>query len=164
MAPFADISVDTKPSAYNTTETVMRNGMMTPLFSGRPRSYIDPHTYEDPSLLIGEFAVEIDTSLIMIEAIIGGGEFGDVCKGHLKTLKEEIPVAIKTIKPGASDKAKRDFLAEATIMGQFDDANVIQLKGVVTKSHLRQLIQLVGMLRGVTSGMKYLSEMGYVHR
>lgn len=47
--------------------------VMTPLFSGRPRSYIDPHTYEDPALLIGEFAIEIDTSLIMIEAIIGGG-------------------------------------------------------------------------------------------
>lgn len=61
------------------------------------------------------------------------GEFGDVCKGHLKTPKEEIQVAIKTIKPEASDKAKRDFLTEATIMGQFDDPNVVQLKGVVTK-------------------------------
>ncbi len=26
------------------------------------------------------------------------------------------------------------------------------------------VIQLVGMLRGIASGMRYLSEMGYVHR
>lgn len=26
------------------------------------------------------------------------------------------------------------------------------------------VIQLVGMMRGISSGMKYLSEMGYVHR
>lgn len=45
----------------------------TPLFPPGPRMYIDPHTYEDPNQAVREFAREIDTSLIMIEAIIGGG-------------------------------------------------------------------------------------------
>ena len=43
-------------------------------------------------------------------------------------------VAIKTLKPGSSDKSKLDFLTEASIMGQFDDNNVIYLEGVVTKT------------------------------
>jgi len=66
------------------------------------------------------------------------GEFGDVCKGKLKRqtgCSELLTVAIKTLKAGASDKNRLDFLTEASIMGQFDDANVIYLEGVVTRSH-----------------------------
>lgn len=64
------------------------------------------------------------------------GEFGDVCRGKLRSpLRPELTVAIKTLKPGASDKARLDFLTEAGIMGQFDHPNVIYLEGVVTKSN-----------------------------
>ncbi|XP_060090488.1 ephrin type-A receptor 6 isoform X4 [Heteronotia binoei] len=194
------------------------------------KTYIDPDTYEDPSLAVHEFAKEIDPSRIRIERVIGAGEFGEVCSGRLKTPgKREIPVAIKTLKGGYVDRQRRDFLREASIMGQFDHPNIIRLEGVVTKrafptigvksfcprflregflnnipashplsgggslsprifsgrpvmivveymengsldSFLRKhdghftIIQLVGMLRGIASGMKYLSDMGYVHR
>lgn len=47
----------------------------------------------------------------------------------------ELIVAIKTLKSGASDKNRLDFLTEASIMGQFDNPNVIYLEGVVTKSN-----------------------------
>lgn len=43
-------------------------------------------------------------------------------------------VAIKTLKTGYTEKQRRDFLSEASIMGQFDHPNVIHLEGVVTKS------------------------------
>lgn len=163
----------------------------TPLFAGTgSRTYIDPHTYEDPNQAIREFAREIDASCITIEAIIGGGEFGDVCRGKLKlptSCGQEIDVAIKTLKAGSTERARRDFLAEASIMGQFEHPNVIFLQGVVTKCNpimiitefmengsldtfLRandgkfRVVQLVGMLRGIATGMQYLSEMNYIHR
>uniref|UniRef100_A0A3B4CHL1 Ephrin type-B receptor 3 n=1 Tax=Pygocentrus nattereri TaxID=42514 RepID=A0A3B4CHL1_PYGNA len=150
--------------------------------------YIDPFTYEDPNEAVHEFAREIDISCVKIEEVIGAGEFGEVCRGRLKQPgRKEVTVAIKTLKAGYTERQRRDFLAEASIMGQFDHPNVIHLEGVLTRScpvlivtefmengaldsFLRlndgrfTVTQLVGMLRGVAAGMKYLSDMNYVHR
>ncbi|KAI1890673.1 hypothetical protein AGOR_G00156070 [Albula goreensis] len=152
------------------------------------RFYIDPHTYEDPCQAVHEFAREIEASRIKIEKIIGSGEFGEVCYGRMRLPgKRDIPVALKTLKAGYSEKQRRDFLGEASIMAQFDHPNVIHLEGVVTRSKpvmiiteymengsldsfLRRhdgqftIIQLVGLLRGIAAGMKYLADLGYIHR
>lgn len=63
----------------------------------------------------------------------GAGEFGEVYKGTLKRGRKEVPVAIKTLKVGYTEKQRVDFLSEATIMGQFCHHNIIRLEGVVSK-------------------------------
>ncbi|EPB80620.1 fibronectin type III domain protein [Ancylostoma ceylanicum] len=166
------------------------------------KPYVDPTAYEDPNQALVEFTFDIDPAAVFITEVIGGGEFGDVCKGGLKRsmlgggiansiFDNEIDVvAIKTLKPGSSAKAKADFLLEASIMGQFAHQNVIRLIGVVTRSEPVMIVtefmsngsldhflrgkdargeelgwpRIVDMLRGIAAGMKYLTDKGYVHR
>uniref|UniRef100_A0A8C7TWP8 receptor protein-tyrosine kinase n=1 Tax=Oncorhynchus mykiss TaxID=8022 RepID=A0A8C7TWP8_ONCMY len=152
------------------------------------KTYVDPHTYEDPNTAILKFASEIHPSHVTKQKVIGAGEFGEVFRGILKAPgRKEVAVAIKTLKPGYSEKQRQDFLSEASIMGQFSHQNIIRLEGVVTKFKHAMIVteymengaldkylkdhdgelpsfQLVGMMRGIAAGMKYLSDMSYVHR
>ncbi|XP_068170961.1 ephrin type-A receptor 2a [Antennarius striatus] len=169
-----------------------RGGPEDPYFSSdqlKPlKTYVDPHMYEDPNIAIQKFVTEIDPSAISKQKVIGVGEFGEVFRGLMKTSgRGEVAVAIKTLKPGYSEKQRQDFLSEASIMGQFSHPNIIRLEGVVTKFKHIMIVteymengaldlylkdrdgeipsyQLVGMLRGIAAGMKYLSDMSYVHR
>uniref|UniRef100_A0A672H3A1 receptor protein-tyrosine kinase n=1 Tax=Salarias fasciatus TaxID=181472 RepID=A0A672H3A1_SALFA len=188
---------DGNPGSYSVehefhTSALGTGGPEDPYFSTdqlKPlKTYVDPHMYEDPNIAIQKFVTEIDPSAINKQKVIGVGEFGEVFRGVMKTPgRGEVTVAIKTLKPGYSEKQRQDFLSEASIMGQFSHPNIIRLEGVVTKFKHAMIVteymengaldtylkgrdgeippyQLVGMLRGIAAGMKYLSDMSYVHR
>ena len=60
-----------------------------PLFPPADRqtkTYVDPHTYEDPNQAVREFTREIDASHITIESVIGGGECNRQTDGQRLTL------------------------------------------------------------------------------
>ncbi|XP_051920939.1 ephrin type-B receptor 5-like isoform X3 [Hippocampus zosterae] len=155
---------------------------------GGVKYYVDPSTYEDPSEAVKEFAREIDSTHLRIEEVIGAAQFGEVSRGRYRPPgRREVLVAVKTLRWGASDREKGMFLSEAGVLGQFDHPNVLKLEGVITRvpparivtefmengpldSFLREnegqfsVLQLVGMLRGVGAGMRYLAERNFVHR
>ncbi|XP_068700595.1 ephrin type-A receptor 4-like isoform X2 [Montipora foliosa] len=151
------------------------------------RQYVDPSNYLDHMELLATFTTEVDRSKVKLEEMIGQGEFADVYRGTKKTQGKQQVVAVKVLRPGSSAKNQRDFLSEASIMGQFNHPNVIKLIGVVTNSRPMMIItelleqgslesflearkgiltslQLSGMARGVACGMVYLSEMNFIHR
>ncbi|KAM3656029.1 ephrin type-B receptor 4 [Ammospiza maritima maritima] len=150
--------------------------------------YIDPLTYEDPEVALRDFAQEIDVTCVTIEEVIGAGEFGEVWRGRLSLPGQpEAEVAVKTLKGGAGERQRREFLREAARMAQFLHPNVLRLRGVVSAGSPAMIVteflmhgaldaflrgregtlsplQLVAMLRGIAAGMRYLAEAGFVHR
>ncbi|KAG8506661.1 Ephrin type-A receptor 8 [Galemys pyrenaicus] len=106
-----------------------------------PQFYAEPHTYEEPGRAGHSVTREIEASRIHIEKIIGSGESGEVCYGRLRVPgQRDVPVAIKALKTGYTERQRRDFLSEASIMGQFDHPNVIRLEGVVTRGRLAMIV------------------------
>jgi|EndMetStandDraft_8_1072994.scaffolds.fasta_scaffold435032_1 ephrin-B len=150
------------------------------------RKYVDPKEYSDIAESLAEFTNEVPRECVTLTCEIGEGEFGDVYAGMLKQNDEDTPVAIKLLKKGSFASDKDEFLAEASIMGQFDHVNVVKLLGVVSASNpvmiimeylpnksLEQYLKLnpeitigrqVQMMRDIANGVDYLIEKGYIHR
>ncbi|XP_054420392.1 ephrin type-A receptor 1 [Pteronotus mesoamericanus] len=152
------------------------------------KPYVDLQAYEDPAQGALNFTQELDPAWLIVDTVIGEGEFGEVYRGTLRIPSQECKtVAIKTLKDTSPDGHWWNFLREATIMGQFSHPHILHLEGVVTKRKPIMIItefmengaldaflreredhlvpgQLVAMLLGIASGMTYLSDHNYVHR
>ncbi|XP_021482670.1 ephrin type-A receptor 10 isoform X2 [Meriones unguiculatus] len=152
------------------------------------RTFLDPQSCGDPLQAVHLFAKELDAKSVTLEKSLGAGRFGDLCCGCLQLPgRQGLPVAVHTLRDGCSDSQRLSFLAEALTLGQFDHSHIVRLEGVVTRGNPLMIVteymnlgalddflrhhegelmvaQLMALLPGLASAMKYLSEMGYVHR
>ncbi|KAF7258576.1 hypothetical protein EG68_04236, partial [Paragonimus skrjabini miyazakii] len=76
--------------------------------------------------------LEIPRENIVLEQVLGEGQFGDVYKGsYQKSLgAERIVVAVKTCKMESSVDERKQFLEEASIMNEFNHPHIIRLFGI----------------------------------
>ena len=64
---------------------------------------------------------------------LGSGQFGNVEEGVWEAEFGNIPVAMKTLREGCSERDKVLFLQEAVTMAQFRHPNVVVMYGMVTQ-------------------------------
>ncbi|XP_043520805.1 proto-oncogene tyrosine-protein kinase ROS isoform X2 [Frieseomelitta varia] len=132
---------------------------------------------------------------ITLAKFLGSGAFGEVFQGNAKDLERPgiTPVAIKTLRKGASAQEKAEFLQEARLMSHFRHKHVLRLLGVCLDTdppllvlelmeadllsylrasrslypsdpHALRLQDLLAMCEDVARGCRYLEELHFVHR
>ncbi|XP_039755125.1 proto-oncogene tyrosine-protein kinase ROS isoform X1 [Pararge aegeria] len=133
---------------------------------------------------------------ITLTKFLGSGAFGEVFEGVARQINNsntDTKVAVKTLRKGATEQEKTEFLKEAALMSNFKHEHILRLLGVCLDndpnyiimelmeggdllSYLRAkraslytpesltLLDLLNMCVDVTKGCRYLEEMHFVHR
>ncbi|NXE26582.1 ROS1 kinase, partial [Ardeotis kori] len=132
-----------------------------------------------------------------LHKLLGSGAFGEVYEGTAVDIladgSGETKVAVKTLKKGATDHEKSEFLKEAHLMSKFDHPHILKLLGVCLLNEPQYLIlelmeggDLLSYLRGarkqklqgplltvtdlldicldICKGCVYLEKMHFIHR
>ncbi|XP_009904369.2 proto-oncogene tyrosine-protein kinase ROS [Dryobates pubescens] len=132
-----------------------------------------------------------------LHKLLGSGAFGEVYEGTAVDIladgSGESRVAVKTLKKGATDHEKSEFLKEAHLMSKFDHPHILKLLGVCLLNEPQYIIlelmeggDLLSYLRGarkqklqhplltvtdlldicldICKGCVYLEKMHFIHR
>ncbi|NXW02201.1 ROS1 kinase, partial [Fregetta grallaria] len=132
-----------------------------------------------------------------LHKLLGSGAFGEVYEGTAADIladgSGESKVAVKTLKKGATDHEKSEFLKEAHLMSKFDHPHILKLLGVCLLNEPQYIIlelmeggDLLSYLRGarkqklqsplltvtdlldicldICKGCVYLEKMHFIHR
>ncbi|XP_065585146.1 proto-oncogene tyrosine-protein kinase ROS-like isoform X2 [Artemia franciscana] len=129
---------------------------------------------------------------VVLTKFLGSGAFGEVFEGVVRFDSDSKKVAVKTLRKGATEQDKLEFIKEAELMGKFRHEHILKMLGYCfdeenifilmelmegdlltflrgsRASELRtsplNLIDLVNMCIEVARGCCYLEELHFVHR
>lgn len=75
---------------------------------------------------------KIQRKQITLASFLGSGAFGEVYEGCVSNVgnEPETRVAIKTLRKGATEQEKAEFLQEAQLMSNFKHEHILRLIGV----------------------------------
>lgn len=75
---------------------------------------------------------QIRRDQITFASFLGSGAFGEVYEGYVRNVgsEPETRVAIKTLRKGATEQEKGEFLQEAQLMSNFKHKHILSLIGV----------------------------------
>ena len=139
---------------------------------------------------------KIKRSQITLTQFLGSGAFGEVFEGTVKELNSEdgstTKIAVKTLRKGATESEKIEFLNEAKLMWNFKHDHILSLVAICLDnnpnflilelmeagdllSYLRAnrpnavsqgvtLVELAQMCLDVARGCEYLEQLHFVHR
>lgn len=102
----------------------------------------------------------LSSSSTSVSKTLGEGQFGYVSKGMWAHADERHEVAVKMLKPDATDQDRLKLLQEAAIMGQFSHKNIVKLHGVVTVGEPVSFILVISQTHS-NGKQKYHRHTGY---
>ncbi|XP_019513766.1 PREDICTED: ephrin type-A receptor 10 isoform X5 [Hipposideros armiger] len=124
------------------------------------RTFVDPQSCGDPLQAVHLFAKELDAKSVTLEKSLGTGRFGELCCGCLQLPgRQELSVAVHTLREGCSDSQRLSFLAEALTLGQFDHSHIVRLEGVITRGSTLMIVTEY-MSHGALDGFLRVSGLG----
>ena len=172
----------------NLRELPIRNGFID---ANNPMYQMEMPTDEELALI-----PKIKRSQITLTQFLGSGAFGEVFEGTVKELNSEAgsttKIAVKTLRKGATESEKIEFLNEAKLMWNFKHDHILSLVAICLDnnpnflilelmeagdllSYLRAnrpnavsqgvtLVELAQMCLDVARGCEYLEQLHFVHR
>lgn len=181
----SESSLYTSQYETRTMSTVVPGSM-----SGRSLTSASTYvTCEESYLKKIPYVLEADTYKVVLQGLIGAGNFGAVIKGELsyyETPDQCVKVAVKMIKPNHS--SMEDFLNESTIMKAVDHKNIVKIIDFHHENSVAIIMEYIGPFnlqqylsrikwsttltvrkfleyaRDIASGMEYLQHCKIVHR
>ncbi|XP_035713152.1 uncharacterized protein LOC110856673 isoform X2 [Folsomia candida] len=143
--------------------------------NNRPRSlgfYPANAPFNSDNFFPVESKWEIPREDLLLDHVLGEGEFGRVLKGMMRTSNGTVHVAVKMLKvdetEGRHKSVRQEFMAEFSLLKQLDHSNVIKLLGASTSNRCPPLLVMeyaeFGSLKSFLRKCRRVENINHVER